>query len=333
MELENSCGFEQIRVVSYPNVRNEHDFFKYVKEAQDAGLEFIYLLNSPRGYTPLEFYKKSAQINRFMENLLRNDVKVVRATNTQLIDYITLNYPEMEIRTSTSQEYFSIKQYRNLFTQFPRITEIVPSWDLNKNFTFFKNFKTAFDKNIELMVNEGCLPGCPFRMHHNGSLGFEFEEEEMNKCGASPRYAIAFWVMCQKVYFGKMWENIFLSNIIYPWEIETYTTKYGINKFKLVGRNSDSGELRNGKYFDVYDAYLKGVDDYDYIANMDFKIFNHYLHLNPNPKLNLTVAQVKEFLPDISYFEKNGHKCTSVCGVDCRYCFLLAEKIQKAYNL
>ena len=44
--------------------------------------------------------------------LLKNNVNIVRVTNTQLIDYLTVNYPELEIRTSTSQEYTNIKQYK-----------------------------------------------------------------------------------------------------------------------------------------------------------------------------------------------------------------------------
>lgn len=331
INLENKCGFEQVRVYSYPNIKNEKDFFQHVKAAQDAGFKFIYLLNSPKGYSPLEFYKKSEQIDRFMENLLKNNVNTVRIANTQLIDYVTTNYPEIEIRTSTSQEYSSIRQYRNLFAQFPKITEIVPSWDLNRNFTFLKNFKNAFDKDIELMVNEGCLPGCPFRTNHNCALTLEDEDPELRRLKVNPRFAVGFKMMCEGLYYDKIWENIMLSNIIYPWDIETYVTRYGINKFKLVGRNADSVELRNGEYFNIYESYLKGIDDYDYIADIEFKKFNHYITMCEHPNFNLKVADVRKLLPNISYFEKNGHKCMNVCGVDCRYCFSLAEKINELY--
>lgn len=329
--LENRSGFEQIRVYKYPKVNTEDDFFRYVKEAQDAGLEFIYLLNSPNSMTPLEFYVNSKNINRFIENLLSHNVKIVRISNTQLIDYITCNYPEIEIRTSTSQEYYSIRQYKNLFNQFPKITEIVPSWDLNKNFMFLNSFKKSFDKEIELMVNEGCLPGCPFRYNHNSGLLKNSEELEVIS-RIPTRFCVPFRLMCEKVYFSDPWLNIMLSNIIYPWEIETYVSKYNITKFKLVGRNAIGDELRNGKYFDIYDSYLKGIEDYDYIANMKFTKFNHYLCENiSHPNFNLTVSEVKEYLPDITYFEKNGYKCMSICGTECRYCYSLAEKIGEVY--
>lgn len=91
------------------------------------GLEFIYLLNSLRTMLPAEFIQDFENCNRFIELLLSNNIKIIRVTNTQLIEHITKMYPEIEIRTSTSQEYTSIRQYRNLFTIFPNITEIVPS--------------------------------------------------------------------------------------------------------------------------------------------------------------------------------------------------------------
>ena len=48
--------------------------------------------------------------------------------------------------------------------------EVVPTWDVNKNFAFIKNFKLRFpDKILELMVNEGCIGGCPFRRDHHAS--------------------------------------------------------------------------------------------------------------------------------------------------------------------
>lgn len=331
LSFENKCGFEQVRVWGYPNINNEDDFFRYVKTAQDAGIEFIYLLNSPNSMTPVEFFINSSKINSFIENLLHHNIKIVRVTNTQLIDYITQNYPEIEIRTSTSQEYCSIRQYKHLFNQFPNITEIVPSWDLNKNFLFLKSFKKSFDKKIELMVNEGCLPGCPFRNHHNS--GLTRNSDDVHLLSRIPtRFVIPFRQMCEKLFFADTWLHVMQSNVIYPWEIETYVSKYNITKFKLVGRNATKHDLRNGKYFDIYEFYLKGIEDYDYIANMEFRKFNHYIcENNTHPNFNLTIAEIKEYLPDITYFEKNGHKCTSICGVECRYCHSLADKIREVY--
>ena len=44
------------------------------------------------------------------------------------------------------------------------------------------------------------------------------------------------------------------------------------------------------------------------------------------------VKTYKKYLPDIKYFQKYGHLCASRCGVECRYCYKCAEKIQKVYE-
>lgn len=333
LNMKNYCGFEQLRVSNCDNVKSEDEFFEYVKIAQDAGLEFIYLLNSPRSMLPIEFYKSFDKINRFIELLLSKNIKVIRATNTQLIEHITNMYPEVEIRTSTSQEYTSLRQYRNLFAMFPNITEVIPSLDVNRNFAFLRNFKSCFDKRIELMANEGCLPGCPFRIQHHTMVLTGRDSEKPFMQDVDSKYCKNFFVdMCSRVFFKDMWRNIVMSNIIYPWDIDTYAKKYGIVKFKLAGRNLSKEYFIDGDYFELYNNYIRGVEDYDYIANKKFRYLSMYTAgLKSHPNFDFTVAQIRNYLPDISYFEKNGGKCANVCGSECRYCFNLAEKLNQKY--
>lgn len=107
-----------------------------------------------------------------------------------------------------------------------------------------------------------------------------------------------FSQMCADIYFKNPWINIMLSNIIYPWGIEFYTKRYGITKFKIVGRNLLSKNYINGDYFKLFDVYIRGIEDYDFIANMKFKYFNIYLvGCNFHPNFNLTIAEVKKISP------------------------------------
>lgn len=325
-----SCGFEQIRVTEDSNADSAEKFFQHVKRAQDAGLEFIYLLNSPKTMSNAEFQHSFERCNRFLELLLKNNIRIVRVTNTQLMEHISNLYKEIEIRTSTSQEYASIRQYRNLFIKFPNITEIIPSHDLNRNFSFLKSFKMCFDKRIELMANEGCLPGCPFRYHHALQIPTGRDSEKI--FGPDDPMCFKFTDLCSYVFYSDPWRNIVMSNTIYPWQIETYAKKYGITKFKLVGRNVPKDQYINGDYFEMYNLYIRGAEDYDYIADKKFRYFNIYFISNSNhPNFELTVSQVKDYLPDISYFEKNGGKCANICGAECKYCFSLAERLNHKY--
>ena len=76
---------------------------------------------------------------------------------------------------------------------------------------------------------------------------------------------------------------------------------------------------------------MKGIDDYDYIKNLPFKILNHYTASFgkelPKEIDRITIDQIKDYIPPIEYFEKNGHKCRNICGVDCNYCYNFVDKL------
>ena len=162
-------GFEQGRFNWYIETTFE-DWKPLIEYTLNNGFDFIYLLNSPKIYNPQfdNVEEKLNKLNRLICNLEKLGCNKVRICNPQLMEYINRNYPEIELYLSTSSELLSIKQYSNLFSIFKNIKEIVPSWDLNKNFKFLKNIKKLYpDIKLELMVNEGCIPSCPIRTAHN----------------------------------------------------------------------------------------------------------------------------------------------------------------------
>lgn len=330
--LPASCsdcsGFEQLRVF----FSEESDFSSWaelIKYSLKKGFDFVYLLNSPKS-----FLAESKILDLQLEKLDRLLLKLkeigcnkLRISNTQLLNYILDKYPDFKIYASTSFEYTNMKQFKNFLTIFPQVVEIVPSFDINRNFKLLKNLKKAFpNTDIELMVNEGCISGCPFRMNHFISVPSYYTDIYDKR---DDLFKMNYFVnVCNKYYYEHLTEQICLSNIIYPWEIEEYG-KIGINKFKLVGRNSP--EFKTDKYFDYYLKYLQGIDDYSLIENEEFRKFNHYLYeLN---SLNVKVYDIKKYLPDIKYFINNGHLCSSICSNECRYCYNCADKIKKSINI
>ena len=296
-------GFEQGRF--YFNFETDFEYWKpLIEYSLNNGFEFIYLLNSPKIYNPENdnFKKQLEKLDRLINNLKSTGCNKVRICNPQLMEFI-------------NQEYPGVEMYKN-------IKEFVPSWNLNKNFSFLKNIKKRFPYiKIELMVNEGCVPACPLRTSHNifitnllnKNLNSIFSGQfYLSKCTNLMNKNIP-WYLCN-------------SNIIYPWEIKEYL-KIGINNFKLVGRNSP--EFNTGKYLNYYKYYLKGIDDIKNIINIPIKYFNNYIAHNEN--INYTVKEIKPYLTDIKHFIKYGDLCTSRCGRECNYCNKCAEKIQKLF--
>ncbi len=319
-------GFEQDRIKW--NFDTSFEFWKPLIELSlNNNFDFIYVLNSPVIHYEhqKELYVKLEKLDKLINNLRILGANKIRVCNPQLIGYLNKNYPDIELYISTSTEIKVIKEYSNLFSEFKNIKNCVPSWDVNKNFKLLNNLRIKFPYiEIELMVNEGCLPGCPFRGIHNNwsnittdckySEYFYTKEFITKNCGIKIDNNLAY-------YFAN-------TNVIYPWEIDEYY-KFGINNFKLVGRNSP--EFMSGKYFNYYKHYLNGIDDIKNILNLPIRYFNHY-HLN-NKSINYLIKEIKPYLTDIKHFVKHGHLCSSICGNECNYCRKSAEKIQRFFNV
>lgn len=314
-------GFEQTRV-SHEKIQCIEDMLPFIEQVQNLGMEFIYLLNSPNVITEEEFLRNEKKLRRILDILVSEGVKDIRVASPFLIDYLAHEYPQMAIRCSTSQEYFSVKQYRNLLFLYPQIVEIVPSWEQNRNFRFLETLKKKENITIELMVNEGCLAGCPFRIYHS-----MFTPSDIS--GSYLRFSSFFKSGCEKNFYHNMWKSICMSNIIYPWQIHAYNS-IDIWNFKLVGRNTRT--FKNGKYIDIYRKYLLGIDDVSFIDDVPISIFSNYILGHPVMK-HITVKDVKHLLPDISYFQNTKNNCFTDCGNTCHYCDELAKDLQEKYPI
>lgn len=315
------CGFEQARVTDSV-VECIEDMLEFIEETHECGMEFIFLLNSPKVMDEAEFAAKELNLRKILDTLIREGVHDVRVCNPLIIDYLAHEYPQISIRCSTSQEYFSVKQYQKLLFLYPQITEVVPSWEKNRDFTFLKALRLQPNLTVELMVNEGCLSGCPFRVYHS-----MFSPSAVD-CNYS-RFSSFFKSGCEKNFYHNLWESICMSNIIYPWQISAYND-IGIHNFKLVGRNTSA--FKNGRYKGIYRDYLLGIEDVRLISNVQISMFSNYLMGHPSLK-DITVSNVLEMLPDISYFQNKSVSCDSECGTTCKYCRMLAEKLQRKFPI
>ena len=326
--LPSTCelftGFEQYRnsVLQQP-----WDYWKkLISFCLDKGQEFIYLLNNPMRLqieNP-DFEIQLDKLNLLLIEIQKLGVKNLRIAEHKLMSYIEKHYPYFNIYASTSFEFKSLSEYKNFMFMHPDVKQIVPSHDTIKNFVFLKNLKKLLPNvEIELMVNEGCFHGCPNRYGHASEV-MDRNTILKNDITISNRYFT-------NEFCSKIKDKILCmtkSNVIYPWEIFEYS-KIGINKFKLVGRDSYTYRIEN--YLNEYLLYLKGIDNIKNIENEPINKFIH--HLSEDNILNqLKVKEIKNLLPDINHFKKYGELCSVDCGVNCFYCHKCAEKIEKVFN-
>ncbi len=327
--LPSTCnlfsGFEQKRNIYLK--QTDFNYWKFLMcYSIEKGMEFIYLLNNPASFdlSSPDFIKKIEKLDKLLCELKKIGITKLRAASAPLISYLCKNYSQFDIYASTSFEFKTISEYQNFFMFHPNVKQIVPSHDINKNFRLLKNLKKDYPQTeIEIMVNEGCMQGCPNRNLHS-NLNIDFNVTYKDDLCLSNKYCMTY---CNNVMKILPFHSLTLNNNIYPWEIEKYS-KIGINNFKLVGRDMFTFKIEN--YLNEYLLYLKCIDDYKISDNISIVSFIH--HLSEQTELKgLKTAEIKKYLPNINHFIKYGHLCASICGVDCRYCYKCAEKIQKVF--
>ena len=318
-------GFEQSRNFTFEHI--DWDYWKrLINHTFDCNCDFIYLLNSPR---PLDidnpdFPKQFEKLELLLTELKKIGVKKLRVASAQLMTYIAKHYRDFEILASTSLEYKTIWEYQNFIAFHPEVKQIVPSHDVNKNFFLLKNLRKRYpDMEIELMVNEGCLQGCPNRMFHE-MISIDNKTTKKDDICLSGIYATNF---CNQIVQKYPIQSLVIGSHIYPWDINEYA-KIGIKNFKLVGRD---GFKQFENYIKAYIMYLKGIDDIKNINDFYLTEFTHHLQNNPIYK-KLKVKDYKKYLPNIKQFIKYGHLCSSRCAIQCKYCYKCANKMQKSFE-
>ena len=318
-------GFEQSRNFSFEHT--DWDYWKrLINHTFDLNCDFIYLLNSPR---PLnienpDFPKQLEKLDLLLNELRSIGVKKLRLASVQLMTYIAKHYQGFEILASTSLEYKTIWEYQNFIQFHPEVKQIVPSHDVNKNFLLLKNLRKRYPNvEIELMVNEGCLQGCPNRMLHE-YISVDKDIMLNDDICLSKNYVVSFCIPIVEKY---PFSSLVISNHIFPWDIVEYS-KVGINNFKLVGRD---GYKNFESYIKGYTMYLKGVDNIKNIENYPIISFVHHLQ-NSQILKQITVKEYKKYLPKIKHFKKYGYLCNSICAMQCEYCYKCSEKIKKIFE-
>ncbi len=320
-------GFEQSRNL-YINMERFDDWAPIISYAIEKGFEIVYLLNSSSAFSVINknYDKELERLDKLVNRLGDLGCSTFRVSTPFMAYFMSRNYPKIKLYASTSFDYKSINEFVNFFKMYPKVSQIVPSHNINKNFKLLKNLlKLLPNVEFELMVNEGCLFGCPNRMWHSSNSisicegDFDFKYPIMR----------AFYLTrCSSVSHSDYFLYLCMAKNIWPWEIEEYA-KIGINNFKLVGR--DSVLFTNGRYLDNYYLYLKGIEDYEFIENSPVNFFLNYIVAHVG-YAKFIIKDVKKYLPKIDYFKKHGHLCASLCGVECTYCYRCAKKLEKHIN-
>lgn len=157
---------------------------------------------------------------------------------------------------------------------------IVPSSRIMRQLKKLYILKKSFNGKIRLIVNEGCLPGCPYRIQHFYEMGNEVPYPK---------------TLCQSIFKEKPWLRLTGSWVL-PQHIHFYDGYY--DELKLSGRVT----LQNK---DIYKNVL-----YSYIFRKE--LFPQQIGGGP------ACIHIKEF-PITEQFYKYTLYCNHKCH-SCTYC-------------
>lgn len=168
-----------------------------------------------------EIYNKAS--NNFIQYCEREGDSII-ANSDILIEYIKDKYPKYDIVYSTTRGAFSLEEINRL-TEDPKHTVVIHYND-NHNFPLFSALKHP--EQVELIAADICKSNCPYRQIHYESIS-EIQQGVPSRVGHEFR---CVWDTSENFY-----DVIQLPHAITNQDIDFYYKEFGINHYKMAGRN------------------------------------------------------------------------------------------------
>ncbi len=282
-----------------PDIEME-DFTNLIDLCHKNGLTVNLLLNGQ--CEGLGWYKSNnvEKVIKFLKFLnTKHNLKSVTIANPLYLQKIRKSIPKIKITASILGYIGSVQRamfYENLGADI-----ITLDRDINRNFKILEEIKEATVCKLRLMVNEGCLFRCPYRLFHFNLIS------HWSKKGDIP--SDRFFFNCYHI--NKLDPSqILKSHWIRPEDLKKY--KKITNFFKISGRTRKTEWLVN-----VIKAYTEKKWDGNFLDLMD-------------SSLNEFKKSYKCFIDnrDLDGFLDKVADCDENC-LECNYCEDLAEKIVK----
>lgn len=276
----------------------KEDVIKVIKFCHEHEIKVDLAINSTceglNEYTPRYITILLKLIKEFHQNY---QLDAVIVANPLIIRKIKKEIPTITVIASAFSE-IDCTQRAIFFNEFG--ADVLTLNGLNRNFEVLKEIKELTNAKIKLMVNEGCVWKCPFRVFHNNytSHASKADTPPFDFCGNS----------CIGLRRGYPF-LILTSDWILPQWLKHYKeiTQY----FKIVGRTMPT------------DWIVKITKSY-----LEEKYEGNLLELVESA-LPAFVREFKWFI-DVKYLDENFFKKVTSCNKNCfkcKYCIQLVEKI------
>jgi hypothetical protein len=201
-------------------------------------------------------------------------IQSITVSNLLLGEKIKEQFPDLSL---TASVLLDITQQNQLLMLNGVFDKIVPGSRVMRNVSALKNLRQAFEGKIRLIVNEGCLSGCPFRIQHFYEMGSDLPFPHS---------------LCNHLLKEKPWLRLTGAWVL-PQHLHLYEDAF--DELKLAGRVS----LRNPAY---YILILKSYINRD-------TLFPNQIGGGPASVMH-SIEITEEFYKKTLRCQHSHHKCT-----------------------
>jgi len=261
---------------------------RFISKVRELGIKFSYLLNSPCAggleYTP----SGKKHLIKQLDWLEKSGVDSVVVSIPFLVEFIKKKFRRMKITVSVIAHVNSVERAR-FFEELGADTITVDFME-NRNFRLLKALKEAVKCEIQLLLNDICLYGCPFRFYHYNLMGHCSQENFKIKNRRADFYCL---LKCTLLRYSRP-EELLRSRWIRPEDLNVYE-RIGIDLFKISGRTESTSWIINA---------MQAYSNRQYAGNL-LDLLTSF----ETPKYNFNYLKRKSFLSEfLEYLPIGRHR-------------------------
>lgn len=208
---------------------------EHIRAVHQMGFQFNYLLNSSCIGNLASTADFDTTFREYMDWIVRIGADWVTVSIPYLIEIILRHYPGVKVSVSVFAHVDSVDQA--LYYESFGVHEITIVQLYNRDFEYLKKFRELLSCDLQIIANNACLYGCPYRRYH---ANINSHSTQMGQECIGFDYPT---VSCTRKRLESP-EEFIKSPWIRPEDTAVYES-IGIDKFKISGRTKSTPWLIN----------------------------------------------------------------------------------------
>jgi collagenase-like PrtC family protease len=293
----------------------------HINLAHKKGLEFNFLMNAicmgNREFIP-EYHSRILSTLGWLNDI---GVDTITVTIPYLMEIIKKQFPKIKICVSVTATAGTVQE-ASFFSDDLKVDRINIHFMANRDFTIIDALVKAVKCDLEVLANDPCLLGCPYREYHQTI----FAHASQSSSADSPTTVIDYpGIKCATKRIQNRGE-ILKSPWIRP-EDTVYWENAGIDFVKLAGREKPTEWITT-----CIRAYATRDFDgniYDYVEKSGLRApeYEAFLKEASNMEPLRFYIDNKSLDGFIEYFVKEKPRCDLGCNIiGCHHCYEWAKK-------